>query len=752
VSDYSALTPPPTTQPPPTQSRNRTRGHITALATTALVAATLLPVTMLAASSPAHAAATASSAALSKNVTANLFEYNWPSVAAACTNTLGPDGFAAVQVAPPEDSLDNPNHSWWDVYQPVDYSLTSRLGTPAQFQSMVSTCHAAGVKVYVDAVLNHMAAASTGAGGTSYGGQSYNATALTYPAYNSADFHSYPADCPESSDSISNWLNYTEVTGCRLEGLPDLATQTTAVRDTEAGYLNTLIADGVDGFRLDSAVNIGETDIAAVEALLNPDTTTGTPVNITQEVYPGTSGQDSRLNPTSFEPEGGVTSFDYSYALTNDFENGDIAALNSFSPILPSADASSFVTNQDTARASSPTLHYTNGSQYLLADEFLLAYGYGAPQIYSSFEFSSYDQAPPGDANGYVSNTVCGTGAWECTEQNSAIDALVGWHNLAYTDNAAVANWTTDGNNLVAFSRGSAAWIAINNGASALTSTFTTGLANGTYCDIVNNTYNSGSGTCSGTGITVSGGVATVTVPANGSVAFDLNSVIGASASPTPPATHSETVNVTVPVNTAASGLGVYLNWSGGSAAMTKVDDTHYTASITSSASTLSYKYYLGTSTADVEESGACTTISNRSLTVNNGTQNDTVLNWAGPNTCGSAEAVIDASIPSNTPAGDTVYIAGNFSVLGIGMSSANDWLANLYPMTKINATEWQIIVPAVSGSTLLYKFDLNGTWSNVEEGSSCSTISNRNFYFNGSGSSYTASDTVPTWAGLNGC
>jgi hypothetical protein len=33
---------------------------------------------------------------------------------------------------------------------------------------------------------------------------------------------------------------------------------------------------------------------------------------------------------------------------------------------------------------------------------------------------------------------------------------------------------------------------------------------------------------------------------------------------------------------------------------------------------------------------------------------------------------------------------------------------------------------PAVSGDTLAYKFDLNGTWTNVEEGSSCGYVANR--------------------------
>jgi alpha-amylase len=740
--------------------RIRSESRRTALlAAGALLTAGLVPAaaTTAAAAAPAAHAATA----LAKNVTANLFEYNWNSVAADCTNVLGPDGFAAVQVAPPEDSYDNVDHSWWDVYQPVDYSLNSRMGTPAQFQSMVEACHAAGVKVYVDAVLNHMAAGDGGQD-TSYGGQSFDSGSLTYPAYSSADFHSYPADCPESNDSIDNWLSYADVTECRLDGLPDLATETGYVRDTEAAYLNSLIAEGVDGFRLDSAAEIGETDIAAIEAMLNPDTATGQPVFVTQEVYPGSSGQDSRLNPTSFEPEGSVTSFDYSYALTDDFEDGDIAALDSFSPELPSADASSFVTNQDTERASPPTLDYSNGAEYLLADEFLLAYGYGTPQIFSSFDFGSYNQAPPDNGDGDVTNTVCGTGAWECTEQNPAIDALVGWHNLAYTDGDAVANWTADGNDLVAFSRGADAWIAINNGSAAQTETFATGLPNGTYCDIVNDTYSGGS--CSGSGIVVSGGQATVTVPADDSVAFDVDSAIGGGSS-SPPGAYTETVNVTVPVNTAASGLNVYIdgdlsvlgggagNWTGGGIEMTELNATHYTATVTAtSEAALSYKYYLGTSLADIEESGGCSAVANRSLTVDDGTENDTVVNWAGPNTCGSAQAVIDVDVPAGTPGGATVYIAGAFSALGTGMPSSQDWSPGLYPMTQIGTDEWQVVVPAVSGTTLDYKVDLNGSWSYVEETSSCGSVANRNFYFNGAGSSYTAADTVGAWAGYGSC
>jgi glucoamylase len=227
----------------------------------------------------------------------------------------------------------------------------------------------------------------------------------------------------------------------------------------------------------------------------------------------------------------------------------------------------------------------------------------------------------------------------------------------------------------------------------------------------------------------------------------------------------TETVNVTVPVNTAASGDTVYLagnlsvlgegqsDWAANGVAMTEANPTHWTAKIhAASAATLAYKYVLGGNWSDNEVSASCAQVANRSMAVNGGTENDVVSNWEGPNTCGSAQAVIDVSVPSSTPAGDTVYIAGNFSALGIGMSSANDWAAGLYPMNKIGTNEWQILVPSVSGRTLDYKFDLNGTWSHVEETGSCGTVANRTFYFNGAGSSYTASDTVGDWAGLNGC
>lgn len=506
----------------------------------ALIAATSIPVSLVSAAAPARASSPA------KDVTANLFMWNWNSVASECTNVLGPDGYAAVQVAPPQDSMTDAadGHPWWEIYQPVDYNLTSRMGNDAQFRAMATACHQAGVNVYVDAVLNHMARQD--GNDTSYGGVSYT-PGSSYPAYSSADFHNYPSDCPVSSDQITDWNNYQQVTECELDALPDLRTESSYVRNTEAAYLNKLIGYGVDGFRLDAAKHIGHTDLAALEALLNKDTTTGKPVYIVQEVALGST--NTQLQPDSFENTGSLIGFDYADAIKTQF-TGSLANFGGFASwsLIPSVYSSTFVNNHDTERDGS-NLSYKNGATYALASEFLLAWGFGTPQVYSSFTWTNSDDSPPSDANGYVTATNCGSG-WYCTDRLTGVANMVGWHNLALTKGDPVTNWYTDGTNLIAFSRGPDAWISLNNETSAQTHTFTTGLPDGTYCDIIHGSVTGG--TCTGSTVTVSGNRATVTVPAHDAVAIDRNSRVSGSSAAT------FTVNINANVTTAY-GQNVYI-------------------------------------------------------------------------------------------------------------------------------------------------------------------------------------------------
>ena len=48
-------------------------------------------------------------------------------------------------MSPAQEHIQGPQ--WWTDYQPVSYLLISKRGNRTQFQNMITTCHAAGVKV-----------------------------------------------------------------------------------------------------------------------------------------------------------------------------------------------------------------------------------------------------------------------------------------------------------------------------------------------------------------------------------------------------------------------------------------------------------------------------------------------------------------------------------------------------------------------------------------------------------------------------
>jgi alpha-amylase len=465
-----------------------------------------------------------------RGVLANLWEWNWRSVARECVTVLGPEGYGGVQVAPPQDSLkrtelgngsDTVLHPWWEVYQPVDYGLTSRMGTEAEFKAMVATCRGAGVKVYVDAVINHM----TGQGHVSYGGVEY--TKYEYAGlYGNANFHHPGSGCP-TTGGIDDFNDYTQVFKCELVGLSDLRTETGYVRGRLAAYLNKLLGYGVSGFRVDAAKHIGQADLAAIQARLR-NTVDGTRPYFALEVFPGGPG---RLSQFAFLRVGSVLGLDADVQLKNAFKSyssppndgniGDLKVFGEEAGLPPGNKVLAFVQNHDTER-NGDALNYKDGATNVIANEFLLAYGYGTPQVYASFAWNTPDDSPPADANGLITDTDCANG-WVCVDRYTGVANMVGFHN--YVGDAPVANWYDDGVNLIAFSRGQKGWITINNETTAQTHTFATGLRRGTYCDIIHGDYRNGS--CTGPTVTVDrAGRATVTVPAKDAVAFDARNLV----------------------------------------------------------------------------------------------------------------------------------------------------------------------------------------------------------------------------------
>ena len=127
-----------------------------------------------------------------KTVIVHLFEWRWSSIAAECENFLADAGYCGVQVSPPNEHvvLSQDDYPWWQRYQPVSYNLDSRSGSRAEFIDMVERCNAVGVRIYVDAVINHMAGMDregTGSGGSSFNTMNDNHVFPAVP-YSDEDF------------------------------------------------------------------------------------------------------------------------------------------------------------------------------------------------------------------------------------------------------------------------------------------------------------------------------------------------------------------------------------------------------------------------------------------------------------------------------------------------------------------------------------------------------------------------------------
>ncbi|GHE97906.1 carbohydrate-binding module family 20 domain-containing protein [Streptomyces fumanus] len=392
-----------------------------------------------------------------KDVTAVMFEWNFDSVAKACTDDLGPAGYGYVQVSPPNERVQGPQ--WWTAYQPVSYKIGTRLGDRTAFKNMIDTCHAAGVKVVVDTVINHMAnSTGTGTAGSSY--SKYN-----YPGlYSSSDLD----DCTRDIDNYGDSWN---VQHCELSSLPDLDTGEEYVRKTIAGYLNDLLSLGTDGFRIDAAKHIPPGDLANIKGRLsNPD------VYWKQETI-GAPGE--AVQPGQYTGTGDVQEFSFAKDLKRVFSGEKLAYLKNFGEAwgyVPSGKAATFVTNHDTERHNT-TLTYKDGAAYTLAHVFMLAWPYGSPDVHSGYEFGS-DAGGPN--NGQVK--ACYTDGWKCQHAWREIASMVGFRNTA--GSAGVTNWWDNGNNAIAFGRGAKAYVVINHESSALDRTFQTSLPAGTYCDV----------------------------------------------------------------------------------------------------------------------------------------------------------------------------------------------------------------------------------------------------------------------------
>ena len=402
--------------------------------------------------------------AVGDGVFVQMFEWRWNDLARECEEYLGPAGYAAVQTSPPQEHIPGPQ--WWTRYQPVSYLVESRSGTREEFADMVARCKAAGVDVYADAVINHMADVGTGTG---VAGSEY--TEFSYPVpYGYDDFHRCGRN---ENNSIRNYQDKWEVQNCQLGGLADIDTSRPSVQAKIGAYLNDLLSLGVAGFRLDAIKHIAAEDVAGILAQVE-----GEPF-IVQEVI-DRGGEPIRSK--DYVGMGRVTEFRYASALIDAFLHGKIDALDEIGGTewLDSEQAVVFIDNHDSQRShlGDNILNYKNSVAYDLATVFMLAYPYGYPMLMSSYAFDDDDDPVP-TTSPHDPVTGCGVD-WVCEHRRSLAMTMVAFR--AATAGAPVLNRAI-GDDVVSFSRGDRGHVLINVGDTARVVTVDTSLADGKYRD-----------------------------------------------------------------------------------------------------------------------------------------------------------------------------------------------------------------------------------------------------------------------------
>lgn len=430
----------------------------------------------------------------------HLFEWKWPDIAVECETVLGPLGFAAVQVSPPQEHAVIAGFPWWQRYQPVSYSIErSRSGTAAEFRQMVSRCRSAGVSVYVDAVINHMTAgAGTGSNGTAY-------TKYNYPGlYTAEDFH---PPC-----ALVDYQSAANVQDCELLGLSDLNTGKTSVREKIAGYLLSLARIGVAGFRIDAAKHIQPVELDSILARVNSTLAAeGRPLPYYFAEVIDNGREAVRVTDyfgLGFRSGGAADITEFKFRGVSDkfsgFGGQRISDLNPVGPpgrrfsaaawgLIPADKAVVFIENHDTQRSDG--IGYRDGNVYRLANVWMLAQPYGYPSIMSGYGFdrsnqSGRDMGPPSDAAGATRAVACAErletaapGQWVCEHRDPWIARMVAFRRaVAGTE---LEKWWDNGGNAIAFSRGTRGFVAVNRESFPVVASVGTGLAAGTYCELL---------------------------------------------------------------------------------------------------------------------------------------------------------------------------------------------------------------------------------------------------------------------------
>ncbi|XP_032752542.1 alpha-amylase 1-like isoform X3 [Rattus rattus] len=359
----------------------------------------------------------------------HLFEWRWVDIAKECERYLAPKGFGGVQVSPPNENIiiNNPPRPWWERYQPISYKICSRSGNENEFKDMVTRCNKVGVRIYVDAVINHMCGAGNGAGTSSTCGSYYNANNREFSAvpYSAWDFNDNKCD-----REVNNYQDAHEVIDNGGE----------AVKGSEY-FGNGLVTEFKFGAKLGTVIR--KWDGEKMSYLKNWGEGWG------------------------FVPSNRALVF----VDNHDNQRGHGAGGRS---ILTFWDARM----------------YKMAVGFMLAHPYGFTRVMSSYRWARNFQNGKdvNDWMGPPNNNGATKevtinpDTTCGND-WVCEHRWRQVRNMVAFRNVV--NGQPFANWWDNGSNQVAFGRGNRGFIVFNNDDWVLSTTLQTGLPAGTYCDVI---------------------------------------------------------------------------------------------------------------------------------------------------------------------------------------------------------------------------------------------------------------------------
>ncbi|MED4805494.1 starch-binding protein [Bacillus atrophaeus] len=362
-------------------------------------------------------------------------------------------GYTAIQTSPINQVKEGNNGdksmgNWYWLYQPTSYQIGNRyLGSEEEFKEMCATAEEYGVKVIVDAVINH--------------------TTSDYAAI-SKEIKSI-SNWTHGNTQIKNWSDRRDVTQNSLLGLYDWNTQNTQVQSYLKNFLKRVLDDGADGFRYDAAKHIELPDDSDFGSHFWPNIT-----DTSAEFQYGEILQDSASRDAAYANYMNVTASNYGHSIRSALVNRNFSTskISNYKSDVSADDLVTWVESHDT---------YANDAEestWMSDDDIRLGWAVIASRSGSTPLFFS---RPEGGGNGvrFPGKSQIGDRG-SALFKDKAIVAVNTFHNVVTGQPEKLSN--PDGNNQIFMNqRGSDGVVLANASSSSVSIHTSTDLPDGIY-------------------------------------------------------------------------------------------------------------------------------------------------------------------------------------------------------------------------------------------------------------------------------